>query len=68
MIIEINNKECNIEQESTLKEILAQHLDIHEQKGFAVAVNQEVIPKSLWDAKTFQNGDKIIIITATQGG
>ncbi len=36
--------------------------------GIAIAINQEVIRKSEWDKTMIKHNDKIIIITATQGG
>ena len=37
-------------------------------KGLAVAVNEHVISRSLWDTYELKSGDNILIITATQGG
>jgi sulfur carrier protein len=37
-------------------------------KGIALAVNNEVIPKSKWEQFSLQNGDSILAISATQGG
>ncbi|QSB06128.1 sulfur carrier protein ThiS [Natronoglycomyces albus] len=36
-------------------------------KGVAVAVNSEVVPKSQW-GQELNDGDKVEILTATQGG
>lgn len=38
------------------------------QSGVAVAINNKVISKSLWADTFCQNGDNLLIITATQGG
>ena len=37
-------------------------------KGIAVAVNQAVIPKTAWAAHPLQPHDRVMLITATQGG
>lgn len=38
------------------------------KKGIAVALNDRIVPQSMW-AETFLNDkDSILIITATQGG
>lgn len=42
--------------------------DILDRNGIAVALNEEVIPKSAWQNQKIKNNDKILIITATQGG
>ena len=51
----------------TLAELLEEKALIA-KTGIAVAVNQEVVPKSLWPKKALQSNDSILIITATQGG
>ncbi len=38
------------------------------QNGIAVAVNNNVIPKSNWDNHQLSETDDILIISATQGG
>ncbi|MCF0052780.1 sulfur carrier protein ThiS [Dyadobacter chenwenxiniae] len=37
-------------------------------KGVAVAVNQSVIPKMAWAGHALQPYDRVMLITATQGG
>ncbi|MGV4413568.1 sulfur carrier protein ThiS [Chryseobacterium sp. T1] len=37
-------------------------------KGIAVAINNRIIPQSIWAATILHNNDSILIITATQGG
>ena len=39
-----------------------------EQQGVAVAVNAEVVPRSLWAARRIEAGDRIEIVGAKQGG
>ncbi|UCS92629.1 sulfur carrier protein ThiS [Echinicola marina] len=51
----------------TLSGLLANQ-DISSLRGLAVAVNQEVIPKSRWDDFKLKENDDILIIKATQGG
>lgn len=36
--------------------------------GLAVAVNNQVVPRSDWKTTLLQDQDSILIITATQGG
>lgn len=42
--------------------------EILDRNGIAVALNEEVIPKMNWQSQKINNNDKILIITATQGG
>ncbi len=67
MEIFINNKQHNIKEQSTIKDLLLQ-LDITQTKGIAIAINNLVIPKEQWEQHTIVEADKVIIITATQGG
>lgn len=41
---------------------------LHQQTGIAVAINQSIVPRSLWSETTFNEGDQILIITAAAGG
>ena len=41
---------------------------IGESKGYAVAINNSVIPRNEWSDKRLQEGDKILIIKASAGG
>jgi sulfur carrier protein len=36
--------------------------------GIAVAVNDEVVPRTRWDATTVREADRIEVLTAVQGG
>lgn len=37
-------------------------------QGLAIAVNEIIVPKNLWESCQLNPGDKIIMIKATQGG
>ena len=39
-----------------------------ERRGLAIAVNGEVVPRSLWGDHTVLDGDQIEILTIAQGG
>ena len=36
--------------------------------GVAIAVNEKVIPKLEWEQFSLQNGSRILVVQATQGG
>ena len=36
--------------------------------GVAVALNGEVLPRTMWDGTTIEDGDRVEILVATQGG
>ena len=37
-------------------------------KGMAVAVNEEVVPRSTWRDVELRPGDRVEVLTASQGG
>jgi sulfur carrier protein len=67
MLITINNTEFSLEENSTLQDAL-QELPLSGTKGIALALNEEIIPKSEWQKVIVSAGDKIIIIGAVAGG
>ncbi|WP_133779459.1 sulfur carrier protein ThiS [Pedobacter nutrimenti] len=67
MKIKINNQEKEIAEHTTLQNIVFSHLG-DKQNGTAVAVNNSVIQKSLYESYQLKANDDILIIKATQGG
>ncbi len=62
----LNGNPVEINSHTLLKEVLeAQQIAT---QGVAVAVNDAVVPKNLWSEKLLNANDKILVITATQGG
>ena len=45
-----------------------EELDVIGGRGVAVAVNDEVRPRSAWPTSELHDGDEVIVLTATQGG
>lgn len=39
-----------------------------ERQGLAIAVNDEVVPRSTWAARPVEEGDRVEILTIAQGG
>lgn len=66
MTIDINGKSTNINSD-VLQDVLVEHFG-KIPGGVAAAVNNEVIPKSEWEKHKLSETDKVLIITATQGG
>lgn len=67
MTVFVNNKPRQLNDVAVLM-VLLEDINMAKQKGFAVAVNNEVIPKDNWDSLTLKENDHILIIKATQGG
>lgn len=47
---------------------LLRELGLAERKGVAIAINDEVVPRSAWPARVLAEGERILVIQATQGG
>lgn len=68
MELTINHQIYFFEQElNSLEELILLKTN-GQLKGVAVALNQSVIPKSLWPTTQLKNNDNILLLTATQGG
>lgn len=66
MQIIVNNKAMEMAEGSTLS-TLAEALRLPE-KGVAVAVNNQMIPREEWSATSLQAGAQIVVIKAACGG
>ena len=51
----------------SVEELLGE-LGITQTRGVAVAVDDHVIPKSVWGSTRLKSGQRVEIIRATQGG
>lgn len=53
----------------TLEDVLQwENLSITFSPGVAVALNDEVVPREAWKDHIVHDGDRIEVVTATQGG
>ncbi len=66
MNVFVNNKATETVNDSNIAELLTS-LKIS-VRGTAVAIDNKVIGKPLWETTTLAEGSKITIIKATQGG
>ncbi len=64
--ITVNNETQHIASHSTLADVL--HTLNLPEKGIAVAHNAEVVRRAQWAQTVLQNGDRIDVIRAVQGG
>ncbi len=62
------NGETHSVAAATLPEVLCSLQYDPEQRGIAVALNAEVIPRSEWDSTVISVGDRLEIVGARQGG
>jgi thiamine biosynthesis protein ThiS len=64
--ITVNGADRTVPTTTTLPAVVAQLTDA--TTGIAVAVNNEVVPRSQWAGTVLQEGDAVEVITAMQGG
>ena len=67
MEVTINNQNYLLKETCSIEQMLAAVIST-ETNGLAIAVNQTIISRSLWDTYLLNPGDQIILIKATQGG
>ena len=67
MIIFVNDELTNVPNGSSLQSLLVE-LGMVEFNGWAIAVNNEVIPVDEIDDLTLSPNDQIMLVQATQGG
>ena len=67
MEIQLNNQSKEIASCISIQQLLDEVVG-QKQKGIAVAINNSVVPKAVWDNHILQANDNILIIKAAQGG
>lgn len=67
MEVFVNNKPFALEEESTVAGLI-HALKMQSRAGIAVAIEGQVVAQKEWDSRVLQQGEQIMIITATQGG
>lgn len=69
MKISVNNQEKTLDSNHNIESLLSLlEINLDQQKGLAIAVNQEILNKADWNQYKIKDGDKLILIRATQGG
>ena len=66
MISKVNNKEMELSRQASLQQ-LAETLQMPD-KGVAVAVNNQMIPRTKWSETILQETDQVVVIKAACGG
>ena len=68
MQIRLNGEDKNVAAQINIRELLIELGLDPEQSGIAVAINREVIPKTLWKETEICENSEVEIIRAVQGG
>jgi len=66
--IVLNGEEKEIPREMTVMELLEEIGVKFREVGLAVAINEEVIPKSEYTTKKVREGDKVEVVQLVGGG
>jgi len=66
--IVLNGEEKEIPKEMTVMELLEEIGVKFREVGLAVAINEEVIPKSEYTTKKVREGDKVEVVQLVGGG
>ncbi len=64
--VRVNGQPAELSDGASLAELVASH--VAPAKGVAIALNEEVVPRSAWVATSLAEGDRIEILIAAQGG
>ncbi|UKM65513.1 sulfur carrier protein ThiS [Flavobacteriaceae bacterium GSB9] len=64
--IHLNDRSLDIDTNTNIMQLL--HQNNYPQLGIAVAINQQIVSKNHWGDQQLKDGDKVLIIQATQGG
>ena len=67
MNIKLNEENFEVAEGTSLSRLL-KTLGRDDSRGWAVAVNEKVIPRSDFEETIIKKGDQVIFIQATQGG
>lgn len=69
LALTVNGEERRVKREDAASvEALLLALAVTQRRGVAVAINDAVVPKSRWSEHEVEEGDRVEIIQATQGG
>ena len=67
LLLSVNDKPHRIASTATLLQLLDE-LALASTKGVAVAINDAVVSRLHWPLQRLTDGDRVLIIQATQGG
>ncbi len=67
MNVLLNGERTEVADEETVGELLAR-LGVQARRGVAVAVGGEVVPRGEWGDRPLEDGVRVEIVNAIQGG
>ncbi|HLU44389.1 MAG TPA: sulfur carrier protein ThiS [Natronosporangium sp.] len=68
MVVTVNGREREVAAGSAVADLVTELVGSADGRGVAVALNGEVLPRSAWSTTQINAGDRLEVLTATQGG
>lgn len=68
MIVTVNGKTTEVPRGATVADAVATSGHAGGTFGIAVALNGEVVPRASWQTTELNEGDKVEVLVAAQGG
>lgn len=65
--VRVNDEAHTFDRDASVLSAL-QKLGLAERRGIAVAIDDTVVTRSQWEKRTLADGQRLLIIQATQGG
>ncbi len=67
MLIQLNDSPREVPPATTVRAVL-QELGLADRGGIAVALNDEVVPRSTWGVRELREADRVLVLRAMAGG
>jgi sulfur carrier protein len=67
-VITVNGETREVRDGAMVGELVAELVGSPDPRGVAVAVNGEVVPRAAWASTPVGSGDRVEVLTASQGG
>jgi sulfur carrier protein len=68
MIVTVNGEPRELPEPATVADALAAVAVDRAQRGVAVAVDAEVVPRARWGEQRLEDGARVEVVAAIQGG
>ncbi len=65
--VHVNDQPHTVPKGAKLQGLL-EGMALSARQGMAVAVNDRVVPRACWDEQALHEGDRVLVIQASQGG
>ena len=68
MIVHVNGEARELADGTTVAALVASESPAPTLRGVAVAIDAEVVPRGQWDERELEDGARVEILVAVQGG